>query len=159
MKKPDIHILANSRTIRAFQTVPGDPSLGEGRDSDHLAEIRLAPAVAQPESGYEERSDRLGRFEKGTPVGSQGGMAHGERHGEASENKRRQTAALARSIEAVLNEQQPPAWGLVAPEHLLNELVDALGNAFTSSLIAREKGDWTKEPIAAIEKRILGTAS
>ena len=75
MKKPDIHILTNSRTIRAFQTVPGDPSLGAGRDSDHLAEIRLAPSVAQPESGYEERSDRLGRFARNGIAGSRRDVA------------------------------------------------------------------------------------
>lgn len=159
MKKPDIYILANSRKIRALRTVPGDPSLGEGRDAEHLTEVQLEPTLAQPESGYEERSDRLGRFERGMPAGSQAGMGHGERHSESAESKRRQTATLSQSIETILTDQEHASWALIAPDHLLSEVVEALGDPFTSSLASRQSGDWTGQPIAQIEARLLRGSS
>lgn len=156
MKKPSIHILANSQTLRAMRTVPGDPSLGPGKDGKHVAEVTLDTALAKPTSDYDERADRLGRFEKGMPVGVQGGMAHGERHGETEEKHRRQALAVAKNIQKILSTEGNPPWTLIAPSQWLGRIEKALVAPAVTSLVSRHAGDWTGEPIAKIESRILG---
>lgn len=142
-----IVIVTDLKHFRGFRVVTNE------RDPLHpepiLKEIDLPPLLKGPQQMKDAVSDQAGRFRSdGNP-----GMSAGEAHGFEQEQEKRNIASVARSIQALLENEQASSWSLAAPQAINARLLDALDGGLKSQLKENLLTDLCKQPILDIQKR------
>ena len=150
MKK--LIIAANLGRVRVLQyRAAGEDPI----EQEHLVET---PAVSGKEhvmSIHETVTDQSGRFGRGTPVGLETGMSHGEEHHLKEEIERGALRNIAAKIEAVLTAAGHPSWILAAPKSILSKLERIMPPPSRKTLAATVGADLTRCPLREMEERFL----
>ncbi|MDF1862157.1 MAG: host attachment protein [Verrucomicrobiales bacterium] len=154
MKTPDLYLIANGNSLRAFRCNPKEEGV-EGARS-HLAELKLEEADAHPKGNIEDDTDRPGRFDANQGRGNQSNLVSGENHSLSQEHEKRQAAALALAVQRVIKSNHASSWSLVAPAQWKNEILSFVPSEISKHLLDSTEGDWVKFPHAKIESRLLG---
>ena len=148
-----LFIIADLENLRMFHTRETPPD-----GCEHLEEIEIDDPPTKSEPIHDQVSDQAGRFPKGVPGGTQGGMGYGEAHGRILEEERRQIRALAEKIEKLVTAEACEVWRLAAPSKINGRLVGLLSEPVRERLTLNLHADLTKLPIRDIETRLLPAA-
>jgi hypothetical protein len=145
-------LLANSGRVRflVFKGNGDDPA-----EKPHLLEGPGSPVEMRPATIRQTVTDQAGRFSQGGPAGRGAGMSHGD---EYELEERLETEALKRvaaKIDEIVSVAGYPSWQLVAPSTVLGPLRDLLPGPTLRVLAHSDTGDFTKLPVADLEKRFI----
>lgn len=145
-------VIANLGRVRPLKFKPAgdDPA-----EKAHLLEDPQGSVDLKPKSITEVVTDRTGRFRQNGVVARHGGMSYGEEHHLKSELEHQALERVAGTIGDVVAAAGYPAWRLVIPQEIRPSLLKALPAAAAHTLADVVAGDWTKLPLAELEKRFL----
>lgn len=150
MKK--LIVLADLKRIRILELrTGGDTPQKRG----HLAKHSEITLELQPLSRGAAVTDKSGRFSRGSGLGRDVGMSHGEPHNLDTELKRRAVERLAERIGEVMTEAGNPDWVLAAPKGYLKSLQEQLPETCRATLTEAVGADLTKELHAKLEERFV----
>ncbi len=145
-------VIANLGRVRPvkFREAGDDP-----REKAHLVEVAGSMVEMRPEAIGDVVTDQAGRATQSGPVDRKGGMSYGEEHNLKSELERQALGRIAAKIGQIVAAEANPAWRLVAPQTILESLVEGLPAAARKSLTDTVSGDLTSLPLPELEKRFL----
>ena len=150
MKK--LIVIANLGRIRPVKFKPaGD----DPQDQAHLFEDPGSTLEIRPQAIHEVVTDQAGRFRQSGPPNRQGGTSGGEEHHLKSELEHQALERIAGKIGDIVAAAGYPAWRLVFPQENLPSLLKALPAEASRALADTTPGDFTKLPLAELEKRFL----
>lgn len=145
-------IIANLGRVRPVKFKPAgeDPV-----EQAHLVEVPGGKVEMRPGSLRTVVTDQAGRFSQSNAPGVRGGMSYGEEHELKAELARQALQRVAGTIGEMVGREGCPAWRLIAPPTILPALLAILPTAAQRVLAETMTGDWTKLPLAELEKRLL----
>ena len=145
-------IAANLGQVRVLQyRAAGEDPI----EQEHLIESTNGSCKEHVKSIHETVTDQSGRFSRGSPVGFQTGMSHGEEHHLKDELERGEIRKITSRIESVLAPEGHPVWILAAPKTLLGKLERGLSTAARNALASTVGADLTRCPLREMEQRFL----
>lgn len=145
-------IIANRGRVRPVTYKPaGEDPLEQA----HLVEVRGNTVKMRPDSVGAVVTDQAGRFGQSNASGRRGGMSYGEEHELEAELDKQAMERVAGKIGEMVEREGYPAWRLIAPPTMMPYLLAILPAAALRVLAGTVTGDWTKLPLAALEKRLL----
>lgn len=145
-------IAANLGQVRVLQyRAAGEDPV----EQEHLIEASSSSGKEHVKSIHETVTDQSGRFGRGSPVGFETGMSHGEELHLKDELERSAIKKIVSRIESVLAPAGHPVWILAAPKTLLGKLERGLSAAARASLASTVGADLTHCPLREMEQRFL----
>lgn len=148
-------ILANLGRVRV---VHHHPAGHDPQQKPHLVESLDSTTELRPEAIHEVVTDHAGRFPQSGPLDRLGGMSYGEEHHLEAELETQALRRIATRIAEVVSAEGHPRWRLTAPQPILEALVEALPAAVRQCLAQRDGGDFTRLPLADLERHFLTRA-
>lgn len=150
MKK--LIMIANLGRVRTLQYKPaGD----DPQEKAHLVEGTGCVLEARSKPLREVVTDQAGRFRQSGQLDRQGGMSYGEEHHLMDELQNQALGQVAAAVGGIVAEAGYPAWQLVFPQEHLQRLVGMLPAEAAKVMTRAVPGDFTKMPVADLEKRFL----
>jgi hypothetical protein len=145
-------VIANLGRVRPVEYKPAgeDPQV-----KAHLFEKPGSRMEIRPQSIQQVVTDQAGQFRQSGTLDRQGGRSSGEEHHLKSELANQALERIAGKIGDIVAAAGYPAWRLVFPQENLASLRKALPAAVSQALSEVVAGDWTKLPLAELEKRFI----
>ena len=145
-------IIANSGRVRPLKYKPaGD----DPQQQAHLFEIPGGRVEMRPESVSAVVTDQAGRYRQSDANARCGATSYGQENHLELELERHALARVAAVIDQTVKNEGNPPWRLVVPQPILAALTDHLAAPSRQALVEAVPGDWTKLPLAELEKRLL----
>ncbi len=123
---------------------------------DTKPSIKLEQEFDPPDlhSRFAERdTDEAGRFPRGTPSKTAGGMSYGERHNEEREAEEHQLHLVAGTINAAVEAEGGQGFYLAAPQTVHKRLLDLLTPEARNCLLEHLAVDLNKAPKLELLRR------
>lgn len=130
---------------------PGDDPVEQA----HLTEETDALIEIEQKQMGSIVTDQSGRFGHDTPPDRKTGMSYGEGHNLKTELENQSIRDVAAAITNIVEKAGCPPWRLIFPRVQLPALLRMFPDTVRKALVGTEAGDWTKLPLAEVEKRLI----